>query len=224
MPSKKKRFNARFPPARIKKIMQKDEEVGKVAQAVPVIIAKALESFAEQLLTISSDVTRNRNARTLTPNHIKTAILNKNEFHFLRELTQSIPDVNNLTDEEPNASISTPSVTASSSSSANPVLAQQQHSSSVMITAAAATTTPTNSLSLSSITSELPQIINNNGCKIYQATPIPTKTTLEMVLPQPPTILDYSNNNNNHNNNNNNNDNNNRTRGRGRPRKRPLDQ
>lgn len=38
MPSKKKRFNARFPPARIKKIMQKDEEVGKVAQAVPVII------------------------------------------------------------------------------------------------------------------------------------------------------------------------------------------
>lgn len=42
MPSKKKRFNARFPPARIKKIMQKDEEVGKVAQAVPVIIGMFL--------------------------------------------------------------------------------------------------------------------------------------------------------------------------------------
>ncbi|KAL3275974.1 hypothetical protein HHI36_020705 [Cryptolaemus montrouzieri] len=38
MPSRKKKYNARFPPARIKKIMQTDEEVGKVAQAVPIII------------------------------------------------------------------------------------------------------------------------------------------------------------------------------------------
>ena len=30
MPSKKKKYSARFPPARIKKIMQTDEEVGKV--------------------------------------------------------------------------------------------------------------------------------------------------------------------------------------------------
>ncbi|KOX73721.1 Dr1-associated corepressor [Melipona quadrifasciata] len=38
MPSKKKKYNARFPAGRIKKIMQTDEEVGKVAQAVPIII------------------------------------------------------------------------------------------------------------------------------------------------------------------------------------------
>ncbi|KAA0723988.1 Dr1-associated corepressor [Triplophysa tibetana] len=38
MPSKKKKYNSRFPPARIKKIMQTDEEIGKVAAAVPVII------------------------------------------------------------------------------------------------------------------------------------------------------------------------------------------
>ncbi|KAL1124455.1 hypothetical protein AAG570_001081 [Ranatra chinensis] len=36
MPSKKKKYNARFPAGRIKKIMQTDEEVGKVAKAVPV--------------------------------------------------------------------------------------------------------------------------------------------------------------------------------------------
>ncbi|CAF92634.1 unnamed protein product [Tetraodon nigroviridis] len=29
MPSKKKKYNSRFPPARIKKIMQTDEEIGK---------------------------------------------------------------------------------------------------------------------------------------------------------------------------------------------------
>ena len=40
MPSKKKKYNARFPPARIKKIMQADEDVGKVAAVVPVIICE----------------------------------------------------------------------------------------------------------------------------------------------------------------------------------------
>jgi hypothetical protein len=32
--------------ARIKKIMQKDEEVGKVAQATPIVICTSLRSFA----------------------------------------------------------------------------------------------------------------------------------------------------------------------------------
>ncbi|TDG40091.1 hypothetical protein AWZ03_013486 [Drosophila navojoa] len=47
MPSKKKKYNARFPAGRIKKIMQSDEEIGKVAQAVPVIISRTLELFVE---------------------------------------------------------------------------------------------------------------------------------------------------------------------------------
>lgn len=40
MPCKKKKYNSRFPPARIKKIMQSDDEVGKVAAVVPIIICK----------------------------------------------------------------------------------------------------------------------------------------------------------------------------------------
>ena len=89
MPSKKKKYNSRFPPARIKRIMQADEEVGKVAAVVPVIIckllspkpaglpcsdflfaARTLEIFVESLLRKASDVTRSRNARTLTPAHL----------------------------------------------------------------------------------------------------------------------------------------------------------
>jgi hypothetical protein len=34
----KKRTHARFPPARIKKIMQTNEEVGKVSSSVPVMV------------------------------------------------------------------------------------------------------------------------------------------------------------------------------------------
>jgi hypothetical protein len=45
MPPKRKKYTARFPPARIKKIMQTDEEVGKVAAAVPVIICILLYDF-----------------------------------------------------------------------------------------------------------------------------------------------------------------------------------
>ncbi|KAF1380400.1 hypothetical protein PFLUV_G00163310 [Perca fluviatilis] len=70
MPSKKKKYNARFPPARIKKIMQTDEEIGKVAAAVPVIISRALELFLESLLTKACHVTQSRNAKTMTTSHL----------------------------------------------------------------------------------------------------------------------------------------------------------
>ncbi|XP_041099236.1 dr1-associated corepressor isoform X3 [Polyodon spathula] len=70
MPSKKKKYNARFPPARIKKIMQTDEEIGKVAAAVPVIISRALELFLESLLTKACQVTQSRNAKTMTSSHL----------------------------------------------------------------------------------------------------------------------------------------------------------
>ena len=50
--------------------MQIDEDVGKVAAAVPVIISRALELFVESLLKKANAVTTNRNARTLTPSHM----------------------------------------------------------------------------------------------------------------------------------------------------------
>ena len=56
--------------ARIKKIMQSDEDVGKVAAAVPVIISKSLELFVETLLKNANDVIERRGARTLTPSHL----------------------------------------------------------------------------------------------------------------------------------------------------------
>ncbi|KAK7506916.1 hypothetical protein BaRGS_00001767 [Batillaria attramentaria] len=92
MPSKKKKYNARFPPARIKKIMQMDEEVGKVAATVPVIISRALELFIESLIMQASQTTLERNAKTLSTSHIKQAIESEEKYHFLRELVSAIPD------------------------------------------------------------------------------------------------------------------------------------
>ncbi|XP_056156589.1 dr1-associated corepressor isoform X2 [Lampris incognitus] len=77
MPSKKKKYNARFPPARIKKIMQTDEEIGKVAAAVPVII--------------SCQVTQSRNAKTMTTSHLKQCIEREHQFDFLKDLVAAVP-------------------------------------------------------------------------------------------------------------------------------------
>ncbi|XP_013389488.1 dr1-associated corepressor-like [Lingula anatina] len=93
MPSKKKKYNARFPPARIKKIMQTDDDVGKVAAAVPVIISRALELFIESLISRANDITQSKHAKTLSAAHMKQAIESEKKFDFLRDLVASIPDV-----------------------------------------------------------------------------------------------------------------------------------
>ncbi|KAF6215146.1 hypothetical protein GE061_009897 [Apolygus lucorum] len=92
MPSKKKKYNARFPAGRIKKIMQTDDEVGKVAQAVPVIISRTLELFVESLITKTMEITTMKNARTLSPHHMKQCIISEKRFDFLKDLVKSVPE------------------------------------------------------------------------------------------------------------------------------------
>lgn len=87
----KKKYNTKFPMARIKKIMQKDEEVGKVAQATPILISKALELFMQNLINGAADCARARHARTLSTFHLKECITNTQQFDFLKHLVESIP-------------------------------------------------------------------------------------------------------------------------------------
>ncbi|XP_015121742.1 nuclear transcription factor Y subunit C-8 [Diachasma alloeum] len=101
MPSKKKKYNARFPAGRIKKIMQTDEEVGKVAQAVPIIISRTLELFVHSLLTKTMQITNAKNAKTLSPSHMKQCILSESRFDFLKDLVKCLPDVSGVDDEVP---------------------------------------------------------------------------------------------------------------------------
>lgn len=73
--------------------MQADEEVGKIAQAVPVIISRTLELFVESLLTKSSFITNSRNAKTLSPSHLKQCIISESRFDFLKDLVKTVPDI-----------------------------------------------------------------------------------------------------------------------------------
>jgi len=79
--------------------MQTDEDVGKVAAPVPVIISRALELFVENLLKKANQVTLERGARTLTPSHLKMCIKSEQRFDFLKELVSTVPDLQGDHDE-----------------------------------------------------------------------------------------------------------------------------
>lgn len=61
---------SKFPVARIKKIMQADEDIGKVAQATPVVISKALELFLADIVNATAFQTRKRGAKKVTAYHL----------------------------------------------------------------------------------------------------------------------------------------------------------
>jgi len=79
--------------ARIKKIMQKDDEVGKIAQATPILISKCLEMFLSDLLSKTCDVTKSKNARVISITHLKQCILAEPNFDFLKDVVENVPDI-----------------------------------------------------------------------------------------------------------------------------------
>ncbi|KAG1824681.1 histone-fold-containing protein, partial [Suillus subaureus] len=101
---KTKNKQTKFPVARIKKIMQKDEEVGKVAQATPVVICtslytdlsvispKALELFLAMIVDEATKVTVERGAKKVEAYHLKHAIETTEMLDFLKEIVESVPD------------------------------------------------------------------------------------------------------------------------------------
>ncbi|XP_028252038.1 dr1-associated corepressor isoform X3 [Parambassis ranga] len=88
MPRQKRKYNVRFPPSRIKKIMQKDAEVGRIAMAVPVIISRALEMFLKSLLTKTCTITQSKLSTVLSVAHMKQCIESEKLFHFLKDLVE----------------------------------------------------------------------------------------------------------------------------------------
>ncbi|KAI5849100.1 DNA polymerase-like protein epsilon subunit C [Tricharina praecox] len=86
-------IKTKFPVARIKRIMQADEDVGKVAQVTPVVVNKALELFMISLCDKASEEARLRNSKRITAGHLKQAILHVEQFDFLADIIQKIADI-----------------------------------------------------------------------------------------------------------------------------------
>lgn len=82
----------KFPTARIKRIMQADEEVGKVAQQTPIAVGKALELFMVQIVSKSADVAKERNSKRISAQMLKQAIDSNNEWDFLRDIVSKVSE------------------------------------------------------------------------------------------------------------------------------------
>ncbi|SCU85787.1 LANO_0C05358g1_1 [Lachancea nothofagi CBS 11611] len=80
------KIKTHFPPAKIKKIMQTDEDIGKVSQATPVITGRSLEFFIAMLVNRSGHVAKEMGCRRISGDVMKKTIMTDEKFDFLREL------------------------------------------------------------------------------------------------------------------------------------------
>jgi len=81
-----------FPVARIKRIMQADDDVGKVAQVTPVVVSKALELFMISLVTKAAAEAKARNSKRVGALHLKQAITSNEQFDFLNDIVSKVAD------------------------------------------------------------------------------------------------------------------------------------
>ncbi|KAK9822368.1 hypothetical protein WJX81_002563 [Elliptochloris bilobata] len=78
---------------RIKRMMQTDDEVGKIAQPTPVLIGRACELFVQKLCSGAATIASGKEARTLTPAHIKAYVSSDANMDFLLEVVSHAPDL-----------------------------------------------------------------------------------------------------------------------------------
>ena len=82
----------KFPVARIKRIIQADEEIGKVSQATPTAAAKALEQFMVELTVRAAAQANLQGSKKVTAQHLANAIKAETNFDFLTEICAGVPD------------------------------------------------------------------------------------------------------------------------------------
>ena len=88
---KKKNANIRFPIAKVKKLIQKNDEVGKLAHSIPFLMSKSLEYFLKSMLTELMDKHKDQKVK-LAPSHLKALISENAKYSFLEEIFQDVSD------------------------------------------------------------------------------------------------------------------------------------
>ena len=90
-----------FPVARIKRIMQADEDIGKVAQVTPHVVSRALELFMIKLISASSAQAQGpvpaaggggKGPKRILTQHMKKAVAADETFDFLQDIISKVPD------------------------------------------------------------------------------------------------------------------------------------
>ena len=81
-----------FSSLKVKKIIQENKEIGKIANMSPYVISKSLEFFINDILKEASLLAKDSGNNTISCIHIKETIMKKENYSFLKELVQDIED------------------------------------------------------------------------------------------------------------------------------------
>lgn len=82
-----KRKKSVFPVSRLKKIMQTNDDVGKMSASVPFVASRAVELFLKDFVGLTlEEVQKKEGANRITINHIQRALGSDPKFEFLKDL------------------------------------------------------------------------------------------------------------------------------------------
>lgn len=81
-----RRMKTHFPSARVKKLMQSDEDIGKVAQATPLVVGRAVELFMCTLVEKALEESRKGHGKKISVQALKRAIDSNEEFDFVADV------------------------------------------------------------------------------------------------------------------------------------------
>ncbi|EHY66809.1 Dr1-associated corepressor [Nematocida ausubeli] len=84
----RKKAKCRFPIARIKKIMQIDDEIGKVSTFAPIVISHAIELFLISLLKAMEEEANGKCAKKIILAHLEACVEKDPKLEFIKGLLQ----------------------------------------------------------------------------------------------------------------------------------------
>lgn len=84
--------NLVFPPARIKRMMRNDKDVGKIAVSAPFLLSKALQLALEDFLTTAANLAKRRSVSVITPDQLRLCVESEKRFRCLQRVVQHVRD------------------------------------------------------------------------------------------------------------------------------------
>lgn len=109
-----RQMKTHFPSARVKKLMQSDEDIGKVAQATPLVVGRAVELFMCTLVEKALEESRKGHSKKISVLALKQAIDSNEEFDFVADVCDKY--INN---ESANTNNNNAAATANNNSNSN---------------------------------------------------------------------------------------------------------
>jgi len=91
--TKRFRISCQFPASKIKRIMQSNEDIGKITKETPILVSKTLELFVQDLVTQLANMTQETDVKTISAYHLKQLVKQNKMLDFLEDIVEYIPDI-----------------------------------------------------------------------------------------------------------------------------------